>query len=271
MKYMKELILNHEIYFDEYITGNRFIDICDQTKAKFCKVDYIKELSNSNIDLLVTHNSDYSINNSRFSLLSKNVNKWLAQNKSIDSNLIEAIPIGLENMILRVTPESRLGLHSSQIPNAILKARYIDKKAKEKIEHKKLIYLNISAKTNYNERMGIINNFKDRHWVTYESNVSWKEYYDSISAHKFVFSPAGNGIDCHRTWESLYLRTIPVVKTSVCMNSFSELPILFVNDWGEVSPSFLNEKYEEITNRKYDLSKLKISYWKKYIQDYFNE
>ena len=55
------------------------------------------------------------------------------------------------------------------------------------------------------------------------------------------------------------------------MNSFSELPILFVNDWGEVNPSFLNEKYEEITNRKYDLSKLKISYWKKYIQDYFNE
>ena len=72
---MKELILNHEIYFDEYITGNRFIDICDQTKAKFCKVDYIEELYNSNIDLLVTHNSDYPIDNNRFSLLSTSVNK----------------------------------------------------------------------------------------------------------------------------------------------------------------------------------------------------
>ena len=268
---MKELILNHEIYFDEYITGNKFIDICDQTRAKFCKIDYINELRDCNLDLLVTHNGDYPVDADRFSLLSKNVNKWLAQNKSVDSNLLEAIPIGLENMILRVSPESRLGLHSSQIPNAILKAKYIDKKAKEKIQHKKLIYLNISAKTNYNERMSVISNFKDKDWVTYKSKVTWKKYYDDISSHKFVFSPAGNGIDCHRTWESLYLRTIPVVKSSVCMNSFVDLPILFVNDWNEINFNFLNTKYEEIINKKYDLSKLKISYWKKYIKDYFNE
>ena len=28
----------------------------------------------------------------------------------------------------------------------------------------------------------------------------------------FVASPSGNGLDCHRTWEALLLRSIPIVK-----------------------------------------------------------
>ena len=31
----------------------------------------------------------------------------------------------------------------------------------------------------------------------------------------FVASPSGNGLDCHRTWEALLLRSIPIVKVSV--------------------------------------------------------
>tara|TARA_A100001515_G_C4582250_1_gene213310 strand:+ start:909 stop:1724 length:816 start_codon:yes stop_codon:yes gene_type:complete len=271
MKSLKEQFLKHEIYFDEYITGNRFIDICDQTKARFCKIDYIGELIGSSIDLLITHNGDNPVNEQRYNLLQKNVSKWLGQNKLIDSNLVEGIPIGLENMILRVSSESRLGLHSSQISNAIAKARYIDKKAKEKIDHDKLIYLNINPKTQYNERQHIIDLFKDQQWTTHEQKVSWKQYYDSIARHKFVFSPRGNGVDCHRTWEALYLRTIPVVRASITMNEFKDLPILFVNNWEEISYDFLEKKYEEMINKDYDLSKLKISYWKNRIKEYFNE
>ena len=75
MKYLKEQLLNHDIYFNEYITGNRFIDICDQTKAKFCKIDHVGELVGADIDLLITHNGDYPLDEKRFSLLSKNVKK----------------------------------------------------------------------------------------------------------------------------------------------------------------------------------------------------
>ena len=28
----------------------------------------------------------------------------------------------------------------------------------------------------------------------------------------FIYSPEGTGIDCHRTWEALYLNTIPIMK-----------------------------------------------------------
>jgi len=271
MKYLKEQLLNHDIYFNEYITGNRFIDICDQTKAKFCKIDHVGELVGADIDLLITHNGDYPLDEKRFSLLSKNVKKWLAQNKSINSPLVEGLPIGLENMILRVSIESRLGTHSSQIPNALKKAKYIDKKAREKVNHDQLIYLNINPKTQYNERQHIIDLFKNEKWVTHEQKVSWKEYYDRIANHKFVFSPRGNGVDCHRTWEALYLRTIPVVRASTAMDEFKDLPILFINKWEEISYDFLNKKYEEMISKDYDLSKLKISYWKNRVKELLSE
>ena len=41
--------------------------------------------------------------------------------------------------------------------------------------------------------------------------------------------------------------------------------------WQEISYDFLNEKYDEMTNKKYDLSKLKISYWKSRIKEMLSE
>ena len=39
-----EKFLEHQIGFDEYITGNRFIDICEESGATFCKTDYLPSL-----------------------------------------------------------------------------------------------------------------------------------------------------------------------------------------------------------------------------------
>ena len=139
-----EYFLDHNIGFSEYITGNRFIDICDQLGSVFCKTDFLHECHGKKIKALVTHNSDYPINVERFSYLCEYIQKWFAQNKEVNSELVESIPIGLENMVLRVSPASRLGTHSSQIPNAIKKARYIDKLAKQKRTHDELVYLNIN-------------------------------------------------------------------------------------------------------------------------------
>jgi hypothetical protein len=51
----------------------------------------------------------------------------------------------------------------------------------------------------------------------------------------FVISPPGNGIDCHRTWESIYLGAVPVVKRGFLADSLlAKLPILAVNEWQEV-------------------------------------
>jgi len=50
----------------------------------------------------------------------------------------------------------------------------------------------------------------------------------------FVISAAGNGLDCHRTWELLYLGSIVVTKTSPLDRLFDGLPVVIVEDWNEV-------------------------------------
>ncbi len=57
------------------------------------------------------------------------------------------------------------------------------------------------------------------------------------AGHAFVISPRGNGMDCHRTWEALLLRSIPIVKRSALDELHSGFPIAIVDDWREISLS----------------------------------
>ena len=65
----------------------------------------------------------------------------------------------------------------------------------------------------------------------------------------------------------LYLRTIPIVIDSIHMREFEELPIIIVKEWNNISYNFLQEKYEEFESKKFDLSKMKMSYWNKRINE----
>jgi hypothetical protein len=89
--------------------------------------------------------------------------------------------------------------------------------------------------------------------------------YNEWIKYKFILSPEGAGLDCHRTWEAVIVGIIPIVKSSSIDEIYQDLPILVVNDWNELSVEFLNEQYqiinENIKNNKYNYDKLKLSYW----------
>jgi len=131
--------------------------------------------------------------------------------------------------------------------------------------------LNMNPDTFRSERQHVLDLFADDPRVTNRKNLTWKEYYEDLASHKFVISPRGNGVDCHRTWEALYLRAIPIVRRSVCMSEFEDLPILYVDKWEELCYINLQEKYEEMASKLYDLSKMKISGWENIIRECINE
>jgi len=264
-----ENFFNHNISLEEYITGNGFIDICCNLGLTFCKTDNIEEYRDTHQKIFITHNSDYHIDENRFNLRPKSLKMWYAQNKVYESDLLKAIPIGLENMTLRVNPTSQFGRFSSQPTHGLKKALYINELAQEKREHTNLVYLNINPNTFPSERTHVLNTFWGKEWATSQTGLSWMDYYQQIASHKFVFSPRGNGTDCHRTWEALYLRTIPIVKKSSSMNEFKNLPILFIDDWEEVNYNFLCDKYEEMSSKLFDLSDMKMTSWGKRIRGTF--
>ena len=78
-------------------------------------------------------------------------------------------------------------------------------------------------------------------------------YYATALHSRFVASPAGHGRDCYRTWEALALGAIPVMRilpnASADRSKFENVPVIWVRDWEEVTPSFLRERWRELRRR----------------------
>jgi hypothetical protein len=130
-----------------------------------------------------------------------------------------------------------------------------------------LVYMNHNANNNHDERDYVTELLKDKPWVTWRPHgVSFKDYISNVHSHPFVISPQGNGIDCHRTWEALYMGSIPIVKRSVLTEFFSDLPMLIVEDWSILTEELLSIVYDEIKSRTYDYSKMTLSFWEKEIK-----
>ena len=193
-----------------------------------------------------------------------NLEKWFCLNKSIVHPKLVSIPLGITN---KDEPNSRI---HKIIGNT---DRIYEISNKPKII-KNLVYLNISASTFPKERKRIIELYKDKDWVTQgKTNKSENGHYNflyEVYSHKFVFSPRGNGVDSHRLWESLYLRSIPIVKKCIEMEDFYDMPILFVDSWEDITKEYLDKKYQEIINKTFNLEKLKIDYWLKLIEKTIN-
>ena len=88
------------------------------------------------------------------------------------------------------------------------------------------------------------------------------EYFKSLPQYKFVISPEGNGIDCHRHYEALMAGCIPIVEDGeLIRKKYGNVPFLYTCDYSEINETYLSQKYEEMLKTEWDFSKLFIGYW----------
>ena len=78
------------------------------------------------------------------------------------------------------------------------------------------------------------------------NGTSPKQYRGLVKRSSFVLSPPGNGADCHRTWEAIYLGAVPIVKSKFWPFNGYALPALVLQDWEELPDSI--GKYLGIRN-----------------------
>jgi hypothetical protein len=71
------------------------------------------------------------------------------------------------------------------------------------------------------------------------------ELWREKTRYAFVVSPHGNGLDCHRTWESLVLGNIVIVKRSSIDALYAGLPVVIVDDWREITAQNLGRWHAE--------------------------
>lgn len=76
-----------------------------------------------------------------------------------------------------------------------------------------------------------------------------------------MICPRGNAIDCHRNWEVLYMRRVPIMKRHPYLEFlFKDYPVLFVNEYSEITKELL-EKNDYIFKQaqEMDLTSLTLS------------
>ncbi len=82
-----------------------------------------------------------------------------------------------------------------------------------------------------------------------------------MAEYKFALSPAGFGPDCFRNWEALLVGTIPIIKSGTIDTLFTDLPVLIIDKWTDITPELLEQKWQEFTSKRFNIEKLYIEYW----------
>jgi len=90
--------------------------------------------------------------------------------------------------------------------------------------------------------------------------ISREETWKNMVKYKWIISPHGNGLDCHRTYEAIALGCIPVVKSSTLDIMYKDMPIIILNDWNEISLELLKSKTEEALKKSKET--ITLDYWK---------
>jgi hypothetical protein len=183
--------------------------------------------------VLITHNSDHGVDASRLGWLEATGDKlghWFAQNVVVSHPKLTPLPIGVAN---------------SMWPHGNLRVlrRAMSRVAEPRPE---LVFLQFNPKTHH---------ARQHTWDTLRRHFpemgeqsppgrSFRGYLADLGRHRFTVAPRGNGIDTHRVWESLYLGVSPIVERSTHTEHWHDvgLPLVLVDDWAQVTPSFLAEQ-----------------------------
>ena len=89
-----------------------------------------------------------------------------------------------------------------------------------------------------------------------------KTYYETLGNYKFVISPEGNGIDCHRHYEALIYGCIPIIEDNPIIRAkYGNVPILWTVDYSEITEEYLELIYNEMLNKTWDFKALFINSW----------
>ena len=275
LKYIKKYV---QLSSDPYISGDTFKKLSDHRldelsnvnikKVKsneiiFVKTDYFEKFINeylqhlpNNLKILL-HNSDINVETYNESLKNKNVILF-SQNLNLstkDFKNIYPLPIGFENR--------------SWLKNGKLKNLNFAKNIKTNKQNK--IISSFNTKTNISKR-NLLSTLANYDHVNLIEKLNNFEYLNTLSKYKLALCPEGNGIDTHRIWECLLVKTLPIVlKTNFSRNLYREgVPLLEIGDWEElqnydqvkIENTYL--KFEEKLEKQEFIN---INFWKNYIYE----
>jgi hypothetical protein len=239
IKYTKIELINS---FSKDYKDKRVLEFKNEDLLELCG-----KLSDINF-IIYTGFEDTPIDDDIFSKIPDNVLKIYASNSISFGEKVYPIPYGIQR---KLNPYDK-------------RHEFLFKMISSNLEPSNLLYINHNTSSNP-ERQKINEFFKNFSWVTIHSPNSINEqeylrYLTEIKNHKFMICPDGNaiGCECHRDWEVIYMRRVPIVEDSEYLRQvFNGIPVLFVKSFLDVTEKLLTDNdylFDEM--QKFNLKKL---------------
>ena len=179
--------------------------------------------------ILVLHNSDENFNNNCLELFNNpKLKKIYTQNMNVIHPQVFPLPIGQANSMWRHGDENLL--------NLIIELNY---------QKTQLIYFNFNINTNKEERLKCYQEIIKKN-IVFQPTLDYFNYLKTLAQFQFAICPIGNGIDCHRFWECLYLKVIPICLKYPLTVYYSKIfPVILLDKWEDLNVNNLNYQHFE--------------------------
>jgi hypothetical protein len=206
----------------KHIYLDQIHDSWNNPKKLFCHTHRLENFIHilpfiENDFILITHNSDWNITEIYVPLLEHpKLIFWHAQNVLFHHPKLGSLPIGIANSMW---PHGNLGVVQNVLAHL-----------PEKTE---CIYFNFSLSTNPRERGECYEALKGK--LVWQPTLPFESYLRVLSTYTYAICPPGNGVDCHRIWECIYLGVIPIVLRSIFTENLSKkFACILLDRWEDI-------------------------------------
>lgn len=157
---------------------------------------------------------------------------------NVTTDKVRPLPIGLDLHTWSGTPQQKVEV-MRQVQREV-----IDGQLWTARKHRIMADLNSKSHTSRVTLEQLLMSSGAKH-IDFHQREPFEQAMRSFGSYKFALSPRGNGLDCHRTWELLMMKTIPIVLTSSLDGMYAGLPVVIVQSWQEVLVEENLNKWEQ--------------------------
>jgi len=263
-----EDISSKKIIFDQINKIKNYIWIRNTSNNKNVKtdLDYFGDLIDyiKNPIILITSDGDRAVPSSYNKdlvekiLSNKKIIKWYTQNYdgSLDHPKLKYYPIGLDMHTKKWLNISYFDKFRSDETLRNNKFNYYMSIRNNKINKKNRIFCDSHLSLSHPRRKEMYQILKNNKMVDFlNEKVDHLEIMKKYSEYRFVLSPRGNGLDCHRTWEVFLLGSIVITETSSLDDMYikNNLPVIILKNFNDLNRincfDSLNALYSKYKNK----------------------
>jgi hypothetical protein len=233
----------------------------------FCKIDFILEEfrrieKKKNKCVLIIANGDVTFNDNLFSRCPENVTHIFSTNTNCNSDKVTPLPIGVEIDMLPTRPG-----HGNINEGIFHKKKYLlNPELITTDKHINKLISNFRVGTNPTFRSQIKKICEESNHIDHYNEISFEDFASHVKSYLGVVSPRGNGIECIRTYETLYLGGVPIVVGSaqdyhlIYEKIYKNLPVVFISDQEKLYDfNFMSSEIKKVQKNSRD--SLEYGYW----------